>query len=210
MPELRVDTSGDCPYIMLQATQAAEVCSMLERRGVSYWADEDVIAVDGGPEMTFINISRNHRDPDDILAIQKYLDSRFNGAVDRMDEAKGNALADLSGFLEEDEAVEAVVFGPWGWGNVPHEGEDWTPGFGEQEDYPPVPYDVRGKLLTPETAFAYMDGWSFDGGSTECYATCIWTNKRVIWSTATGLDSMPRNPVDIMPHMPGGERFRYC
>lgn len=119
-----------------------------------------------------------------------------------------SAYKELIEYLDSDENVEGIVFGAWGWGSIV--ADKFTPGFGEPNDPLPVPADLRGKVLTLKQAKKYMATWSFDNGfgSPECYATCVWTNKRVIWVTqydgSTGLDSMPRNPVNFIPYMPGG------
>lgn len=109
-----------------------------------------------------------------------------------------NAYEDLQNYLEENETVEAIVFGPWGWY-----------GYCEPEP-PPVPPDKRGQILTLEEAKPFMQDWSFYGGygAPECYAVYIWTDQRIIWVTqydgSTGLNSAPRNPQAVMPDMPGG------
>jgi hypothetical protein len=109
-----------------------------------------------------------------------------------------NAYEELLKFIEDDEVVEGIVFGDWGWG-----------GYGEP-DNPAVPKDKMGMLLTFEQAKPMMMDWCFNGGygSPDCYATYVWTNKRVIWVTqydgSTGLDSAPRHPINVMPSMPGG------
>ena len=107
-----------------------------------------------------------------------------------------NAYDELMEELEGGEIVDGIVFGNYG-----------NSGYGEPEPNP-VPEELKGKLLKPEEAKPYMDGWSFysDVGAVECYATYIWTNKRVMWITqydgATNLDSMPRNPCDIISAYP--------
>lgn len=120
-----------------------------------------------------------------------------------------SAIDDLRQFLRPGEVIEAIVFGPWGWGSEPRDGEGWEPGYGEPSP-PPVPFDKRGFILTEAEAEPFMQSWSFYGGygAPDCYATYIWTNQRVIWVTqydgATGLSSAPRNPVESIPDMPGG------
>ena len=110
-----------------------------------------------------------------------------------------DAAQDLADFLDDGEVVEGIVFGGWGWGG----------GFREPEE-PPVPESIQGAVLSVEEAVQYMHGWSFYGGlgSPDCYATYIWTDKRVIWVTQydgeTRLDSAPRHPSDCMPDMSGG------
>ena len=120
-----------------------------------------------------------------------------------------SAYKDLIEYLEKDEEVEGIVFGPFGWGSAPEENEEWKRGFDEPNP-PPVPLEKRGKVLTIKEARQFMEGWEFYGGfgGPESYAVYIWTNQRVIWVTqydgATSLDSAPRNPLNIIPDMPGG------
>ena len=120
-----------------------------------------------------------------------------------------SAIEELKEYLNEGETVEGIVFGAWGWGSAPQEGEDWDVGYFEPDNIP-VPYDMRGKVLTLEQAEPYMTGWNFFGGcgAPNCYATYVWTTQRVIWVTQyngeTELDSAPRNPLAMMPDMPGG------
>lgn len=119
-----------------------------------------------------------------------------------------SALTDLREYLQKNEVVEKIVFGPWGWGSRPDEEGNWEARYGEPKDS--IPTNRRGVPLCMEEAAPLMGGWSFLGGfgAPDCYATYIWTNQRVIWVTqydgATGLDSMPRHPQDCIPDMPGG------
>ncbi len=109
------------------------------------------------------------------------------------------AHLELLKFLEKDEQVEGIVFGDFGWSS-----------FGEEDISDPIPKEKRGVLLTLEQAEPLMQSWQFDGGfgSPDCYATYVWTNKRIIWVTqydgSTCLDSAPRHPTDCIPDMPGG------
>jgi hypothetical protein len=108
-----------------------------------------------------------------------------------------NAYDDLMEELEEGEVVEALVFGEYGWG-----------GYGEDTEF--IPKDKKNVLLTLEEAKPMMDGWTYYGGygAPDCYATYVWTNKRVIWVTqydgSTNLSSAPRSPVACEPAMYGG------
>lgn len=127
--------------------------------------------------------------PEQIAAAEKLAAFSHGGK-----KFKENAYNDLLDFLEEGEAVEAIVFGDWGWG-----------GYEE-----PKNNIKKGVLLTLEEAKPMMKNWTFYGGygAPECPATNIWTNKRVIWVTqydgSTTLDSALRNPANCMPEMPGG------
>lgn len=121
-----------------------------------------------------------------------------------------NAYQELKELFEPGEHLVAVVFGPWGWGGPPPHPEDpWKPGY-DEPDPPPVPFALRGKVLSPQEAEPLMEGWSFNGGhgAPKCYAVHAWTNKRVYWVTqydgATRLNSALRDPTDEMPDMPGG------
>jgi hypothetical protein len=114
-----------------------------------------------------------------------------------MNRDEANAYEDLIDYLDKDEFVEGLVFGEYGWS-------------GYSEDTIFVPEDKQGVLLTLQEAKPMMDGWRYYGGygAPLCYATYIWTNKRVIWVTqydgSTTLDSMPRHPIKCIPDMPGG------
>ncbi len=137
-----------------------------------------------------------------------------------------SAYQELIDELGEGEEVEFIIFGAWGWGHSPEcrEHEDckqnvdlalqcssgaWELAYGEPNP-PPVPFDMRGVLLTLENAKPYMLTWKFSGGygSPDCYATYIWTNFRVLFVSqydgSTRLISAPRNPIRIIPEMPGG------
>ena len=115
-----------------------------------------------------------------------------------------NAYDDLLSELRDDEDVEGIVFGGWGWSY----GTDEL-GYGEP-DPPIVPFDKRGVVMSLDRARPLMAGWSFYGsyGAPTCYAVTAWTNERVLWVTqydgSTGLSSAERNPKDYWPDMPGG------
>jgi hypothetical protein len=117
-----------------------------------------------------------------------------------------NAWEDLEKALEPGETVEALVFGNWGWS---YEDKPAAGAYGEP-DPPPVPVEMRAKVLTPDEAKPFMAGWSFFGGygSPECYAVRVWTSRRILWVTqydgSTSLDSAMRNPEPHLPDMPGG------
>lgn len=124
-------------------------------------------------------------------------------------ETKRSALSEL---LEaaDGEALEGIVFGAWGWGMFPlHEDEAWEPGYLEPSP-PPVPFDVRGRVLTTEEAAPLMEGWSLVGGfgAPNCYAVTAWTKSWVLWVTqyagSTRITRAPRNPIAHHPSMRGG------
>ena len=69
---LYVSTDGDAgPYIMAALTQLDRIKAILDANKVSYWVDEEVISVDGKPEVAVINLGRRS-DPE---VIQRLLDS---------------------------------------------------------------------------------------------------------------------------------------
>ncbi len=69
---LIVSTDGGAgPYMILPADLLDKVTSLLDENQISYWVDEELISVDGGPEDAFINFKRGS-DPADI---QRILDS---------------------------------------------------------------------------------------------------------------------------------------
>jgi hypothetical protein len=69
---LRVSTDGTAgPYIMLPFSQLDEVRRLLDGQRIRYWVSEDAISLNGGPEMTVINLGRGG----DAAAVQAALDS---------------------------------------------------------------------------------------------------------------------------------------
>lgn len=120
-----------------------------------------------------------------------------------------NAWTQLNELLINDEHILYVVLGAWSWNIMPDPNdEEYEPEWGEPD--PPVPPDVRGRLLSPEEAEPLMQNWSAYGGygSPDCYATYAWTNKRVFYISqydgATHWNSIPRHPEACRPKMPGG------
>jgi len=107
-----------------------------------------------------------------------------------------NAIQILLKGLEEDESVEAVVFGNWG--------------AGLYEDPECIPFNMRNRVLNLEEATPYMQDWNVNSyyGAPKSYAIYVWTNKNVFWITqydgSTWLSSMPRNPEDCEPRLHGG------
>jgi hypothetical protein len=69
---LRVSTESTAgPYIRLPESQLAEVQQLLDRRGIRYQVDEEIISFDGGPEVAIIDLGRGA----DAAAVQAILDS---------------------------------------------------------------------------------------------------------------------------------------
>lgn len=99
--------------------------------------------------------------------------------------------------LERDEIVEGVVIGQMGWGDY---GKEAVPQYDAQ---------IKGRVLSWDEAKPMLD-YEFDRGygAPGCNAITVWTNTNIHFVTqydgSTGLDSIPRSPVDYMPYMPGG------
>ncbi|HWE95882.1 MAG TPA: hypothetical protein VG269_18105 [Tepidisphaeraceae bacterium] len=69
---LHVSTDGDAgPYIMVPEAQLTQVRTVLEKNKVGHWVDEEVISIDGEPEVAIINLGRGTNP----AAVQKLLDS---------------------------------------------------------------------------------------------------------------------------------------
>lgn len=106
----------------------------------------------------------------------------------------------------EGEPIEAVVIGAFGWGGWSEDPDDLA--YGE-ESVPFIPWDRRGVVLPWEEARPLLD-YQYDNGygAPGCHAITAWTPSKVLFVTqydgATGVDVMPRNPVDHRPEMPGG------
>lgn len=96
------------------------------------------------------------------------------------------------------EEIEAIVIGEMGWGR------DYT-----SEKVPGYNNHPRDKVLKWSEAVEYLK-YEFDCGfgAPGCEAIYAWTKSWVIFISqydgATGVCSIPRNPCDCKPEMPGG------
>jgi len=63
------ETAG--PYIMLAYSQVDEVRRVLDRHGIRNWLHENVVTLNGGPEMAIIGLGRGCT----AAAVQAVLDS---------------------------------------------------------------------------------------------------------------------------------------
>ncbi len=122
------------------------------------------------------------------------------GSVPGIAPKPGKDMANLAEWIEEEaagEPIEGVVIGEMGWGDY---GSESVSIYASQP---------RGKLLDWKTARPLLD-YEFDAGfgAPGCNAICVWTPSKVIgisqYDGATSPFSMPRNPADHMPEMPGG------
>ena len=69
---ISVETDGGAePYITLPESQLDEVTRILDANKVPYWVAEDVISIDGKPEIAEINLSYRC----DPVMVQRLLDS---------------------------------------------------------------------------------------------------------------------------------------
>lgn len=95
-----------------------------------------------------------------------------------------------------DEPIIACVIGDYGWG--------WA----DSEENVAVK-DVKGKVVSWDEAKKYLD-YEFDNGygGENCHAVFAWTENWMIFISqydgSTRCNTIPRNPVDCIPHMPGG------
>lgn len=107
-----------------------------------------------------------------------------------MRESTDNLVGWVETALQPGETIEGVVLGQIGW------------------NYEPDPEWV-GKLMAWEQAKPIIDRPFYSGyGAPGCHAIYVWTNQRVLFISqydgSTSLESVPRNPCDIKPEMPGG------
>jgi hypothetical protein len=65
----KVGTAG--PYIMVPFSQLSDVRQLLHHHGVRYSVEENVISLDGAPEIAVVNFGRGA----DVAAIQAILDN---------------------------------------------------------------------------------------------------------------------------------------
>ena len=69
---LHVSTDGGAgPYLMVPVAQLDQVRAQFEANGVSYWVDEEVISLDGKPEVAVINLGHGSNP----ATVQRLLDS---------------------------------------------------------------------------------------------------------------------------------------
>lgn len=55
--QLTVETNGGAgPYIVLPLAQLDTVKAQLDANQVRYWVDEEVLSLDGKPEVAFVNL----------------------------------------------------------------------------------------------------------------------------------------------------------
>lgn len=106
-----------------------------------------------------------------------------------------NFKDDLLSMAGEEEII-GVVIGEMGWGSY---GSEKIPRYKE------IP---QGVLLCWNEAEALLDyRYSTEYGAPECNAVYAWTETRVIFVSqydgSTRIHSIPRNPIDIQPEMPG-------
>ena len=103
-------------------------------------------------------------------------------------------------WIEEEadgEPIEAVVIGEMGWGTF------------HSEHVPDYDIQPKGVVLSWDEAKLWLD-YDFNSGfgAPDCNAIFAWTPSRVMaisqYDGATGIFSIPRNPVPCKPFMPGG------
>jgi hypothetical protein len=69
---LQASTDGATgPYLMVPVSQLDEVRRLLDSRRIGYWVEEEVISLDGAPEVAVINLGREAN----AAAVQAILDS---------------------------------------------------------------------------------------------------------------------------------------
>ena len=109
-------------------------------------------------------------------------------------------MANLAQWIEEaagDEDIEAIVFGGMGW-------DDYR-----SVKIPKYKECPKNAVLTWAFGREFAD-YDFDAGygAPGCQAITAWTKSKVIFVSqydgATGIETVPRNPIDHEPTMPGG------
>ncbi len=107
-----------------------------------------------------------------------------------------NFLEDIENVLKE-EKVESVVIGSFG-------GWEWSNSTNEK-----IPKKFRNKVLTWGEAKPLLD-YEYDTGfgGADCHAIYVWTPTKIIFVSeydgSTRVTSLPRNPIECNPSMPGG------
>jgi hypothetical protein len=112
---------------------------------------------------------------------------------------QGCAFDELLEELKPGEVIESVVF------NTPCMYDFYGP---NGEDY--IPAKLIGQLIPFEEAKQYFFGWNISGGfgNPDVVPFYVWTNYRVLfigcYDGATWLESVPRNPTNVIPNIVGG------
>jgi hypothetical protein len=69
---LHVSTDGTAgPYILVPVSQLEDVRRLPDSRSIRHWVEEDVISLDGTPEVAVVNLGRGG----DPAAVQTILDT---------------------------------------------------------------------------------------------------------------------------------------
>lgn len=69
---LQVSTESTAgPYMDVPVSQLDEVERLLKQAGIFYWVNDNLISIDGGPEIATVNFGRSG----DAAAVQAILDS---------------------------------------------------------------------------------------------------------------------------------------
>jgi hypothetical protein len=69
---LCVSTDGGAsPYIVIPVLQLDKALALLDEHKVEYWLDDEVLSVDGKPEVAFVNLGQGS----DLGQVQRLLDS---------------------------------------------------------------------------------------------------------------------------------------
>ncbi len=69
---LNVSTEGTAgPFIRVPVSQLDEISQVLDKNSIHYWVEENVISLNGGPEIAVVNFGRGA----DVAAVRAALDS---------------------------------------------------------------------------------------------------------------------------------------
>lgn len=109
-------------------------------------------------------------------------------------------MSNLKDWISEcfgDEEIEAVIVGKMGWGDC---GSDGNPKYND------IPF---GKVLSYAEALPLIDyEFSCGYGAPECNAVYVYSKTKIMaisqYDGSTSWFSIPRNPTDGIPEMPGG------
>jgi hypothetical protein len=71
-PPITISTDGGAgPYITVPVLQLEKVRALLDTNKIPYWVDEEVISLDGKPEVAVINLGQGSK----LSTVQSLLDS---------------------------------------------------------------------------------------------------------------------------------------
>jgi hypothetical protein len=112
-----------------------------------------------------------------------------------------SALLEIAGT----DVITDVIIGPYGWDDIDDVGDaDWL-----DSGRPRIAREMLGRPLSLDIVRPLLDfEWDRGYGSPSCYALYAYSDSYIYFVSqydgSTTLNRVPRNPIECIPHMPGG------